>query len=180
MRLLVPICLLIACAAMHHLYAGYTNLIPMADGSGVYVQAQSGFGPGPWYKVVAMPFGQWKAEAVSGGVEDTSRTATAISSSSGKWCGNTGSTCLLQPSCVASTRIEGTNANWSASGLSASIRLDSSGLYAWIETLGTCSGQLNSPRPTPLATGLYIPASLTRIATADGAKLATSRKGRRT
>jgi hypothetical protein len=157
------------------LRAGYSSLVPVDDFS-VYVRIQAGLGASKWYLV--SPESARPVDAKIEDVANSSGQVVASSTYSAKSCGIQSSTCFLQPSCRASTRIQGIGRDWYVNGLSAMVRLDPSGSIAWISTLATCALATLTPAP-PRLDGLYEPASLRQIVPSNGAELASKRFGRR-
>jgi uncharacterized protein (TIGR03437 family) len=146
-------------------YASYSHLVATTDGRTVHYRTSTG---------LLIP-----GDTASTAPDDVSADGLIQASSfyGERYCGFAGSTCWTAPPCSASFAISSRGVKVEGSGRKSFIRLDRSGRLAWIDQTTPCpSMSFTNP---PQMNGLYEVPSLTRIAPANGAKLANERTGRR-
>src|SRR5437899_1856478 len=134
----------VAAALAPALSAGYSNLIATSDGNAVYLQAKTGFVLASWYVVQNSGFGPalydmpnpWNLPPpYNGPVADVSATGTALAFASygDRFCGNTGSRCLVEAPCAASWALRTGAQLFAGANWRTFARLDRAGAYLWIE-----------------------------------------------
>lgn len=121
------------------LRAEYLNLVATADGRTVYFQMDASPGTTAWYAIQVTEEGLVTSR-VEGQVADSSDSGDVVGDSSvvNRYCGGGGSSCFLQPTCIASWRLQGPGVDVANDRWQTFVRVDRSGELVWMEQDRPC------------------------------------------